>query len=121
MFLNIDRISEELDDEKQDGIFAIRDEIDDINDSVDNDLEELEHLIKSSRGLLSRLDENKNSMKFTPKMAIELYDTPKFDINDQFELKFDILIESKDNQILFLGCDLAVDLEECDKIAVCRN
>ena len=41
-------------------------------ESFEEELKTLEHLIKSSRGLLSRLDDNLNSMRISGKQSVEV-------------------------------------------------
>lgn len=40
--------------------------------NLEEELKTLEHLIKSSRGLLSRLDDNLNSMSISGKQSVEV-------------------------------------------------
>lgn len=41
-------------------------------EDLEEELKTLEHLIKSSRGLLSRLDDNLNSMSISGKQSVEV-------------------------------------------------
>ena len=41
-------------------------------EAFEEELRTLEHLIKSSRGLLSRLDDNLNSMSISGKQSVEV-------------------------------------------------
>ena len=100
---NIERVAVMLDNNTNDGIIENYDAYVDLRTSFEDDLEELEYLIKSSRGLLSRFDEQTNAMRFTPDQAIKLYDPPPYDGHHQFEFEFDLKLEEANSNILYAG------------------
>ena len=62
--------------------------------ALEDDLAELEHILKSSRGLLDRLDEPKNAIGLVKNHGISLETIPDFDSyhSIHFQLNFDMRI-----------------------------
>ena len=100
---NIERVAVMLDNNTNDGIMENYDAYVESRTSFEDDLQELEYLIKSSRGLLSRFDEESNAMRFTPDQAVKLYKPPPYDGHHQFKFEFDVKLERRNNNILYVG------------------
>jgi len=77
-------------------MFLSENEIDKLMDEI----AELQHLVASSRNLLDRLDEAKNSIRLEKKHGISLYNPPDFDSyhSIHFQFQFDLRL-SKLNEI----------------------
>ena len=78
----------------------------DILAEAEESLKELESIIASTRSLLDRFDENKNSIKLKKYQGASLYNKPDFDNYHaiHFELEFEIRVDDFDSHnVMYIG------------------
>ena len=109
---NVRNNFQELDFELQEGrVGGLQDSIEkheEARNQFMDDLAELEHILNSSRNLLDRFDERKNSIKLEKDEGISLHNKPEFDDHSaiHFDFDFDIRLEDNgklDNHLVYLG------------------
>ena len=75
-------------------------------DDVEAELAALESILASSRSLLDRFDQAKNSMKLTKEHGVSLYNKPDFDNYHaiHFEVEFELRLgDAIDNNVVYIG------------------
>ena len=100
------KLSQMLDENRRGSIPDLLLDQEDILAEAEDSLKELESIIASSRSLLDRFDENKNSIKLKKGQGASLYNKPDFDNyhSIHFELEFEIRIDGYDSHnVMYIG------------------